>query len=104
MESLGYVLLYFLRGSLPWQGLRAKNIKQKYEKIKETKIKYSIQKICRGLPHEFYEFCYYIRHLKFNEKPDYSYLRSLFKKTFIDLQLEYDYAYDWTLAESDDRK
>ena len=50
MESLGYVMMYFMRGSLPWQGLRANNRKQKYEKISEKKMSTSVASLCRGFP------------------------------------------------------
>lgn len=47
LESLGYVMLYFSKGSLPWQGLRANNKKQKYEKICERKKQYTPQMLCK---------------------------------------------------------
>ena len=50
LESLGYLFLYFLRGKLPWQSLRARNVKEKYEKIKEKKILTKIDDLCRGYP------------------------------------------------------
>ena len=50
LESLGYVLMYFLRGSLPWQGLKATTKKQKYEKILEKKVETTIDSLCRGFP------------------------------------------------------
>ena len=53
LECLGFVLLYFLLGSLPWQGLRAKAKKEKYDMIKEKKVETSIEELCKGLPEEF---------------------------------------------------
>ena len=95
LESLGYVFLYFLRGSLPWQGLKARNIKDKYEKIKEKKILTKVDDLCTGFPEEFNKYLSFCRKLKFTEKPDYSYLRGLFKNLFKSLGYEYDYQYDW---------
>ena len=48
MESLGYVLMYFNRGSLPWQGLKAATKKQKYEKISEKKMSTMVEVLCKG--------------------------------------------------------
>lgn len=47
MESLGYVLMYFNRGSLPWQGLKAATKKQKYEKISEKKMSTPVESLCK---------------------------------------------------------
>ncbi|GKV35740.1 hypothetical protein SLEP1_g43963 [Rubroshorea leprosula] len=83
LESLGYVFMYFLRGSLPWQGLKAGTKKQKYEKICEKKVSTSIEVLCQGYPTEFASYFHYCRALCFDEKPDYAYLRRLFHDLFI---------------------
>lgn len=50
MESLGYVLMYFNRGSLPWQGLKAATKRQKYERISEKKMSTPVEDLCKGYP------------------------------------------------------
>jgi casein kinase 1 alpha len=96
MESLGYVLMYFNRGSLPWQGLRAATKKQKYEKISEKKLSTPVDVLCRGFPAEFCMYLNYCRGLRFEEAPDYMYLRQLFRILFRTLNYQYDYTFDWT--------
>jgi len=97
MESLGYVLMYFNRSSLPWQGLRAATKKQKYEKISEKKMSTPIEVLCRGYPAEFAMYLNYCRGLRFEEMPDYMYLRQLFRILFRTLNHQYDYVFDWSM-------
>ncbi|XP_062213583.1 uncharacterized protein LOC133914495 [Phragmites australis] len=97
LESLGYVLMYFLKGSLPWQGLKAGTKKQKYEKISERKIATSIEALCRGYPTEFVSYFHYCRSLRFEDVPDYQYLKRLFRDLFIREGFQFDYVFDWTI-------
>jgi len=97
MESMGYVLMYFNRGSLPWQGLKAATKKQKYEKISEKKMSTPVEVLCKGFPAEFAMYLNYCRGLRFEEQPDYMYLRQLFRILFRTLNHQYDYTFDWTM-------
>eukprot|EP01137_Pigoraptor_chileana_P015271 Opistho-2@70986 len=97
LESLGYVFMYFVRGSLPWQGLKAANKKQKYERISEKKMSTPIEVLCKGFPTEFATYMNYCRSLRFDDKPDYAYLRQLFRNLFTKERYVYDYIFDWTL-------
>ncbi|KAJ3105986.1 serine/threonine protein kinase [Phlyctochytrium planicorne] len=98
LESLGYVLMYFCRGSLPWQGLKAATKKQKYDRIMEKKMTTPTEVLCRGFPNEFAVYINYTRSLRFDDKPDYSYLRKLFRDLFIREGYHYDYVFDWTVV------
>lgn len=82
LESIGYVLIYFLKGTLPWQGLKAKNAQKKYRLIMEKKQQVSIAQLCQGCPSQFAEFLAYTRSLKFDAKPDIPYLRKLFRDLY----------------------
>ena len=100
LESIGFIWVYFLKGSLPWQGLTAKNKDDKYSKIKEKKVSTTIEALTRGIPEEFGTYLNYCRNLKFEEKPDYAYLRKIFKDLMYRSGFEYDYNYDWVLKKN----
>lgn len=78
MESVGYMLIYLIKGSLPWQGLKKKTKENPIDKIGEKKMMVNLKTLCDGLPECFYKYIEYTRNLQFTEKPDYSYLRELF--------------------------
>ena len=97
LESLGYVLMYFIRGSLPCQGLKANTKKQKYERIMDRKMSTSTEQLCKGYATEFRSYFEYCRSLRFEDRPDYAYLKRLFKELFYRKGFQYDNMFDWTV-------
>jgi len=97
LEAIGYVLMYFNRGSLPWQGLKANQKKDKYEKIMEKKMSTSCEVLCKHFPADFVTYMNYCRSLRFEDRPDYAYLRRLFKDLFFRESFQYDFVFDWTM-------
>jgi casein kinase 1 len=82
LESIGYMLMYFLNGKLPWQGLKARTKQEKYDKISNKKMNISIDALCKNVPQQFAVYLTYTRNLRFIQKPDYKYLRGLFYDLF----------------------
>ncbi|RVX70261.1 Casein kinase I 1 [Exophiala mesophila] len=95
LEALGHVFMYFLRGGLPWQGLKAATNKQKYEKIGEKKQTTAIKDLCEGYPEEFNKYLSYVRNLGFEDTPDYDFLRDLFTQALKNTGEVEDGEYDW---------
>jgi len=79
MEAVGYMLVYFAVGSLPWQGVKAQSKKEKYQKIMEKKMEIPLATLCARAPAEVRKYMEYCNSLTFEDKPNYSYLRQLFK-------------------------
>lgn len=95
LEALGHVFMYFLRGGLPWQGLKAATNKQKYEKIGEKKQTTHVRDLCEGFPVQFQHYMTYVRELGFEEQPDYDYLRRLMSDALKGTGETEDGDYDW---------
>ncbi|XP_047996097.1 casein kinase I isoform X3 [Leguminivora glycinivorella] len=96
LEALGHMFMYFLRGSLPWQGLKADTLKERYQKIGDTKRATPIEVLCEGHPEELATYLRYVRRLDFFETPDYDQLRRMFRDLFERRGYQDDGEFDWT--------
>lgn len=95
LEGVAYTLIHFLRGDLPWQTLKNKTKKEKLIEIHELKTQTTVDELCEGLPSEFATFLDRVRKLEFDERPDYSGYRQLFRDLFIKEGYVYDFVFDW---------
>ena len=90
-------MIYFSRGSLPWQGLKAATDDEWDKLVKEKKINTSVEELCCDLPGAFTSYFNHVRTLEFDSRPNYSYLRKLFRDLFVSKGFEYDNVFDWTV-------
>lgn len=91
------MLCYLACGLLPWQGLKAPSDKERNELLKEKKMSLSGKDLCGDvLPREFATYIDYTRSLGFEQRPNYSFLRELFRRLFESEGFKYDYVFDWT--------
>jgi serine/threonine protein kinase len=95
LESIGYVLMYFLRGSLPWQGLKIAQNEDRYTVIYNKKRSTSTEELCKGYPEEMKAYFNYVKELKFEDDPDYNVLRGFFNAIMERNNFVCDYKYDW---------
>eukprot|EP00928_Gymnodinium_smaydae_P001893 TRINITY_DN10673_c0_g1_i1.p1 TRINITY_DN10673_c0_g1~~TRINITY_DN10673_c0_g1_i1.p1 ORF type:complete len:271 (+),score=34.98 TRINITY_DN10673_c0_g1_i1:65-814(+) len=89
LEAVGYILLYFLKGRLPWQG-------SSQRARADMKMALPVQELCDGYPAEFANFLTYCRGLRFDERPDYAFLRRMLRQLFLDSGYEYNFVFSWT--------
>jgi serine/threonine protein kinase len=104
IEALGYMMVYFLKGSLPWQGMVINDPKKKYDKIKQIKYNIKLEELCKGLPKQCIDFIQYARDMKFADRPDYHYLRELLRKAAKENGLFFDsQKFDWIIKEDNEK-
>lgn len=96
LEAIGYVLIYFIRSQLPWQGLKAENKEEKYKKIADIKMTTSLESLTQGCHPVFSTYMNYCRALRFEDRPDYAYLRRLFKDFFMREGFINNGMFDWS--------
>ncbi len=98
LESIGYMLIYFLKNQLPWQGLKGSTKSKRSTNIFNIKNSTSLVDLCENLPNEFLLYMKYCRLLRFYQVPDYNLLRELFITSFKNSNYKLDFVYDWNVV------
>lgn len=102
MIALGYMWIYFMKGTLPWIGFEREDFEArsqnsyKYDEVISLKKYTTPEKLCEGLPNQFVKYITAVTNLGYDEEPKYSDYRLMFRKLFFLCQFSYDYKYDWT--------
>ena len=99
LESIGYILVYLLKGELPWQNIIARNKTEKIKKLLVKKIEICSSDLCLGLPNKIEKYIDYCRNLEFEDVPDYQMLKNLFIQILQQNKQEFDYIYDWSKSD-----
>ena len=95
IESIGYVLMYFLIGNLPWQGLKIKVGEDQFKKIADKKINTSFEVLTKNQPIQFLKYFQHCDNLNFEDEPDYDYLIGLFQEMINQYCNDCFYDFDW---------
>lgn len=98
LESIGYMLIFFAKGCLPWQGLKGSTKSKRSNNILNVKNCTTLEKLCDDLPREFLLYMKYCRLLRFPQQPDYNLLRDLFINLFKNKKYKLDFIYDWNIV------
>ncbi len=98
LESIGYMLIFFVKGCLPWQGLKGSTKSKRSANILNVKNSTSLEDLCKDLPREFLLYMKYCRLLRFPQQPDYVLLRDLLINLFKSSNYKLDFIYDWNIV------
>ena len=96
LESLFYIIIYFIKGELPWQNIKCKTRQEKYNKIFEIKKKVTEDgELVEDLPLEMKKILEYILGLNFAERPNYLMMKKAIELILNKLNYSNDLQFDW---------
>ena len=96
LESIAYMIIFFMRGKLPWQGVTGTKKMERYLKIYKMKKNVTPEDLCKSLPSQMVSFVKYVKQLEFEQEPDYNYLRSLFQSILKQRKMNFDsFVFSW---------
>jgi serine/threonine protein kinase len=96
LESIGYMLIHLIKGKLPWSDYLNKELGERFEIIYNIKKNISNEVLCKDLPKEMCEYMNYVKSLKFDEEPNYNYLKQLFISILDNMNEKYDLNFSWS--------
>ena len=95
LESLFYIILYFIKGDLPWGSVKGKTKEEKYQKVMDLKVANKPDELCKDLPTEIKLIFDYVFELEFEDRPNYNYIKSLLTKAMEKMRYKNDNQFDW---------
>ncbi|CAD8170225.1 unnamed protein product [Paramecium pentaurelia] len=95
IESLIYVLLYFMKGQLPWQNMQNVSDEERTVKVGELKMSIDPRELCKDVPIEFAIILEYLKQLEYQSEPNYNFVYQQFEKAASNLCIQLDYSFDW---------
>jgi len=99
--SVGYMMIYFLKGRLPWQGLNASTKEERHQMIWDVKQDTSLEDLCHGLPDALMDYMRDCYRLGFTDKPEYTRLIYGLKNVLKKVYLEHEkIIFDWSIEDS----
>ena len=100
LESLSYIILYFLTKRLPWQGIEAKTLAKRYKKIYLKKLELEKWDKFKAIPVQIQNFIKYCRSLKFTQDPNYTKMRAFFYDLMNENYINDDKDFSWIIDKS----
>jgi len=95
LEAMGHMLIFFIRGNLPWSGLSVPKGVDEFMQIRDIKKATKLSDLCKGLPKEFLDYIAYCRALSYRQRPDYTRLRLFMLRVLHAMGPVKDYDLQW---------